>query len=103
MMSLSEGFKSLRGEFCHPVLGCQEGAERSFGKRIQTLPPDVSIRSEVIGRPPGREGGLGRLRFDCGVEALDLGFEAANFVLEFEDTPDPGDVDPGVGQGGDLT
>jgi hypothetical protein len=39
------------------------------------------------------------LSFDLGVHALDLGFQAPDFDLEFEDALDAADVDAGVGQG----
>jgi lysine-ketoglutarate reductase/saccharopine dehydrogenase-like protein (TIGR00300 family) len=42
------------------------------------------------------------LFLDSGVHASDLGFQSADFVLEFEDALDAGDVDAGVGQGGYL-
>ena len=104
MMFVSERFKSLRERILPSGAVLSRGRGALFRKADPDVaPPDVSIGPEVIGIPPGGEGrSLGRLRFDCGVEALDLGFEAANFVLEFEDPPDPGDVDAGVGQGGDL-
>ena len=63
--------------------------------------PMRPIPCEVVDGPLGPSP-LGRLSFDSGVHALDLGFQAADFVLEFEDAFDTGDVDSGVGQGGYL-
>ena len=103
MMSLSEGFNSLQERILpsDAVLSRGRGApfsESGHGR----VPPDVSIRLRGHRQTAGSRGPLGRLSFDSGVHALDLGFQAADFVLEFEDAPDPGDVDSGVGQGGDL-
>jgi hypothetical protein len=63
--------------------------------------PMCPIPCEVVDGPLGPSP-LGRLSFESGIHTLDLGFQAADFVLQFEDTFDAGDVDSGVGQGGYL-
>jgi len=83
---------------CCVVKGC--GSD-FFGRGNGHERFDVSVDCKAFDRPP-RPAILGRLSFDPGVHALDLGLQAADFVLELEDSFDPGDVDSGVGEGSYL-
>jgi hypothetical protein len=102
-MSLSEGLISLQGEILpsDPLLSRACRADFS-GAGYGHERPDVSNPLRGRRRTAGDRGPLERLSSASGVHAFDLGFQAADFVLEFEDAFDACDVDSGVGQGGDL-